>query len=505
MTRDVPIAPVLALFLAPLQQPDGDALPAANPAVTRAELEHHVRVLASDAMGGRAPLTAGADRSAAYLARALEAAGVEPAGDDGGYFQVTGLKRQVYASLPRLLFTDESGAVLEARYGVDFTLSPRGLAHSTEKLPLRFFYDYNHARMPLTGNPEEAIYFSATRADKERILAKKGIESLADWGLEFSLVPGEAGLNAGRPKESFPPRVVEAEEGCERVEIRGPLRADFERRKYTHAQLQVEETVEPFVDRNVVGRIRGVGTPEHPELAGEVVILSANYDRAASIPGPGSAPSIQNGANGNASGCAALLELAQAFAAGAKPARTLVFLFTTSEEGGNAGSQHYLEAPPEPLAKTVLALCLERLGRPDPLVGAGHLWLSAAERSNLAAEWASRGLPIAADPRPEQMFARRLTARGFVAGGVLAHSLSSFDPSADPGVPDRPDGLDYAHLETAARAAFAAAGALADGSLLPKRLGSGRFENDDQLEAVRARLREQRRQRGDEPDEGEPK
>src|SRR5687767_105164 len=93
---------VLALAAVPLPriQANGDALPAADPAVTRAELEHHVRFLASDELGGRAQLTSGMERAAQYLARALAAAGVEPAGEDGTFFQSTGLKRYEYPAAP---------------------------------------------------------------------------------------------------------------------------------------------------------------------------------------------------------------------------------------------------------------------------------------------------------------------------------------------------------------------------------------------------------------------
>lgn len=450
-----------------------DPLPAPDPAVTRAELEHHVRFLASDGLGGRAPLTEGMERAAQYLARALAAAGVEPAGENGTFFQATELVRYEVPELPRLLLTHESGEVVEAHYGTDFSVRVRGSARSTGKLPLKVFYDYNHVRMPLTGNPAEALYFSGGKAAKKRILAEKGIANLEDWGLEIEVVPGEKGAKPGEARESFPARLASGpeSEACELVELRGPLVADFELRKYTHVQLLIEERRFPHTDKNVVGRIRGAGTGAKPELAREVVLLSAHYDHLGVRPAPRGRErddSLFNGADDNASGCAALLELAQAFAA-ARPARTLVVLFTTGEESGGTGMKRYLRAPAEPLAATVADLNLEMLGRPDALAGgAGRLWLTGHERSNLGAAWQAQGLAIVADPRPDQSFFTRSDNYALALEGVVAQSLSSFDMHKDYHRPsDEAEKLDFAHLESAARVAFRAASTLADGSLQP--------------------------------------
>jgi hypothetical protein len=464
-----------------------DALPAADPAITRAELEHHVRFLAADELGGRAPLTAGMERAAQYLAHALAASGVEPAGENGTFFQATDLRRYEVPVLPRLLFTHEDGQEVEAHYGTDFTVRVRGSARATEKLPLKVFYDYNHLRMPLTGNPAEALYFSAGRAAKKRILAEKGIANLEDWGLEIEVMEGEKGAKPGEAKDFFPARLVSAQEpepeACELVELRGPLVADFERRRFTHVQLLIEERPFPHADENVVGRIRGVGTPEKPELAREVVMLSAHYDHLGIRPVPRGRQredSIFNGADDDASGCAALLELAQAFGTGKPPARTLVVLFTTGEESGGTGMKRYLRAPAEPLAATVADLNLEMLGRPDELAGgAGWLWLTGHERSNLGAAWQEQGLAIVADPRPAQSFFSRSDNYALALEGVVAQSLSSFELHKDYHRPsDEADKLDYGHLESAARVAFRAASTLADGSLQPVWLAGMRPEKN---------------------------
>jgi len=460
-------------FLA--QTASQDALPAPEAGITRAELEHHVRFLASDALGGREPLTPGSERAAEYLARALAAAGCEPAGENGTFFQDTGLRRLTYPQKPVLRFQRDDGVLVEAQHGVDFTLRPRGHARSTGMLPIAVFYDYNHARMPLAGQPGQALWFSASKSDKKRILDEKGIVTLTDWGLEFEILPGDKGRTPGEAKE-LSARVAGStgEEGCELVELRGALLEDFERRRFTHVELVVEELEAPFVDRNVVARLPGAGLPGKPELADEVVLFSAHYDHLGTREAKRETKKertddIFNGADDDASGCAALLELAQALAAGPRPARTLVFLFATGEESGGHGSARYLAAPPYPVAKTVANLNLEMLGRPDPEIGgAGRLWLTGFERSNVGPLLVDQALPVVADPRLEQRFFQRSDNYAFALEGVVAQTLSSFALHEEyHTVRDEADTLDFAHLEAAARVALEAARLLSDGKFMP--------------------------------------
>ena len=79
-----------------------DALPNSTPEITRAEIEHHVRFLASDELRGRFTGTEEAARAARYLAAALRAAGVEPAGDDGTFLQRVPFERVRAKQAPEL-------------------------------------------------------------------------------------------------------------------------------------------------------------------------------------------------------------------------------------------------------------------------------------------------------------------------------------------------------------------------------------------------------------------
>src|SRR5215510_13123895 len=113
---------------------------------------------------------------------------------------------------------------------------------------------------------------------------------------------------------------------------------------------------------------------------------------------------IFNGADDDGSGSVAVMELARALSAGKRPRRTIYFVCFGSEERRGLGSRHFIDNPPVPLTQIVADLQFEMLGRPDPKVAAGTLWLTGFERSNLGPELARQGAALVADPHPEQRF-----------------------------------------------------------------------------------------------------
>jgi Zn-dependent M28 family amino/carboxypeptidase len=179
---------------------------------------------------------------------------------------------------------------------------------------------------------------------------------------------------------------------------------------------------------NAVGVLRG----SDPKLADEVVLLTAHMDHlgVAGVENSQcravSGDSICNGADDDASGVTAVLELARVLGAGERPRRTVYFVTFGSEESGGFGAQYFLAHPPVPLAQMVANLEFEMIGRPDPKVEQGTLWLTGFERSNLGAELARHGARLVADPHPEQQFFRRSDNYALARRGVVAHTVSSF-------------------------------------------------------------------------------
>jgi hypothetical protein len=211
---------------------------------------------------------------------------------------------------------------------------------------------------------------------------------------------------------------------------------------------------------NVIGLVRGAD----PQLAKEAIVVGAHYDHLG-IGRPVNGDSIYNGADDDASGVAAVLTAARKLAAGPKPRRTVVFLLPTGEEQGVLGTQYYLEHPAWPLERTVADLEVEMIGRPDSLAGGpGRLWLTGYERSTMGERFAAAGLPVVADPRPEQSFFLRSDNIVFALRGIPAHTLSSYNMHRDYHEPsDQVAAVDSTHLERAAEVVSRAVRLLADG------------------------------------------
>ena len=177
---------------------------------------------------------------------------------------------------------------------------------------------------------------------------------------------------------------------------------------------------------NAIGVLRG----SHRRAAAEVIMISAHLDHIG-VSEAMTGDKIFNGADDNASGSVAVMELARVLASGRRPRRTIYFVCFGSEERRGLGSRHFIENSPVPLTQIVANLNLEMLGRPDPKLPAGSLWLTGFERSTLGAELARRGAAIVADPRPEQNFFQRSDNYVLALRGVIAHTVSSFGMHTD--------------------------------------------------------------------------
>jgi len=175
--------------------------------------------------------------------------------------------------------------------------------------------------------------------------------------------------------------------------------------------------------------------------------------------------SVYNGADDDASGVVAVLEIAKALAAGPAPKRTVIFAATTGEEVGLLGTRWYLEHPVAPLKQMTANLEIEMIGRPDSLAGgAGRAWLTGFERSTMGSMFAAAGLPIGPDKRPDEQFFMRSDNIAFARAGIPAHTLSTFNLHSDYHRPsDEASRVDFAHMTEVIRAAAAATRLLADG------------------------------------------
>ncbi|MGH7489922.1 MAG: M28 family metallopeptidase [bacterium] len=234
-----------------------------------------------------------------------------------------------------------------------------------------------------------------------------------------------------------------------------------------------------IVSRNVLGILVG----SDPKLRDEAVVIGAHIDHLGIADG-----AIHPGADDNASGVAALLEIAKAFAASPeKPKRTLIFAFWTGEEEGHLGSAYNVKHPRWPLADIAAYLNLDMIGHPwlmseiRKLVDDNHLpdaagYLAAVKAESFVEPGVPRGFPALERAPRNSARGNNLAMhidwtdgkyggsdyRAFARAGVpFIRFFGNFFPDYHkPG--DTPDRLDMAQVQRVARFAFATAWELAN-------------------------------------------
>jgi hypothetical protein len=214
---------------------------------------------------------------------------------------------------------------------------------------------------------------------------------------------------------------------------------------------------------NVVGILRGT------DAGKEAILLTAHLDHLGIGPAK-NGDRIYNGADDDASGTTAVIELARVFAAAPRPARTLIFVLFGSEELGGYGNRYFLEHPPVPLDHIIANLEFEMIGRRDPA-----LPRDGYERSDLGPELVRHGAGLVADPHPQEKFFTRSDNYTLAKRGIVAHTVSSFGLHADYHQPgDELSRIDFPHMTRAIQSMVEPIEWLAQTSWKPKWLPNGR-------------------------------
>jgi hypothetical protein len=153
-----------------------------------------------------------------------------------------------------------------------------------------------------------------------------------------------------------------------------------------------------------------------------VLLLSAHLDHL----GRRADGTIMHGADDDASGVTAVLELARALAAGPRSRRGILFVCYGAEEMGGFGSAWFGAHPPIPLTRIAANIEFEMIGAQDPKLPKGALMVTGYERSNLAETLAAHGALVAPDPYPQEHFFERSDNYQLALKGVVAHTLGGW-------------------------------------------------------------------------------
>jgi len=370
-------------------------------AITAPELREHVKYLASDELEGRGSGTEGNAKAAVYIAVDLKIWGLKPAGDNGTFFQTFDFTSAVKPGEANALMLETGGKRLQLKPDKDFR--PFGFsANDTVSAPIVFvgygvsapeksYDDYEGVDVkgkivlmfrfaPDGSAPNSDFQKYTLPRNKARVARDKGAVGLmmvtgpadaADDDLPKVAIDQGAG-SSGIPAISITRASIETSlqySGWSLAALQDKIRGEKKPQSFeikdAHASLQTDIVRVTSRTSNVVAYIEG----NDPVLKDEVIVLGAHMDHLGKG-GPGSGSmvpdtiAIHNGADDNASGSAALLELAQAFYARGKTLkRSFVFIFFSGEELGTLGSGFYVTAPFFPLKQTVSMINLDMVGR----------------------------------------------------------------------------------------------------------------------------------------------
>ena len=400
--------------------------------IERVNVERVVTALASDEMRGRGAFTDDALRAADFIAGEFRAAGLQPLEGLEGYLQ----RFTVRTLTPGTASVTLDGVTLDR----DRVVVRPGAAS--------FTWTTGDAEVRVVG-PADDIQQAATAAFR----AGRDVLLVVD--------PAHAALFArlaasfGRPVrlvgEATAPSVV-------MVLASAHPEASYE----VSAVAQVGE--DPLV--NVVGMVPG-------RRSDEIVLFSAHYDHIGIRPAV-AGDSIANGANDDASGTTAVVELGRYFASRGTPERTLLFAAFTAEEAGGYGSSYFsTQLDPD---QVVAMFNIEMIGKPA-VSGPNTAWITGFERSSFGPllQEAVVGTPYEfyADPYPSQNLFYRSDNATLARLGVPAHSISTTPIDVDRDyhqVSDHVSTLDLDHMTNTIRAIAMGAEKIVSGEATPTRV-----------------------------------
>ncbi len=460
------ILPGLLLSTAALAAPAPRA-----PTFDTQRISRDIQTLSSDAFEGRGPATNGEAKSIAYIAEQMKAAGLQPAGDKGSWYQDVPLLKSDIVGTPQLSITSPGTkqaltqgdqiavrAAMTGQQSVAIADAPLVFVGYGVKAPERNWDDFKG--VDLKGKIMVVLINDPDFEGGEGDFGGKAMTYYGRWTYKYEEAARQGAAGILIVHESAPASygwttvknsntntmfdIVRKDPAASHVPMEGWIqrdlavdlfkrsgldfdaakaaarKADF-RAMPLKATLDARYTVKPEVitSHNVAGILPG---SKHPN---ETVIYSAHWDHLGIGQPDAKGDRIYNGALDNASGVAALLELARAYGKGPKPDRSVLFLAVTAEEKGLLGSEYYAANPLRSLATTAGVINMDgpfgsEKTRDFSMYGIAKLDLLTMLTETAAAE----GRRYTPDSRPEAGLFYRSDHFSLAKRGVPALSYS---------------------------------------------------------------------------------
>ncbi len=408
----------------------------------------YVEVLAQPEWAGREAGTPGNEAAARYIADQFAQNGLAPAAGDGSYFQNVDVSRTALTAVPSLSVAHDDGRSLEWQYGVDFhEVLGENAGGGSISQAIVYIADPQSEGVRLGGR----IMLTRASGDPWRDAQEAvqrgagGLLLITDkWEKHMKVKTSEV-----RPltDQSIPVIELTRDAATALFGLAGYKAYELDTLSPilvlpVSARMAVQVEFTPAVGAaNVLGVLPG----RDPELATEVLIVSAHLDGVGSLPDG----TVYPGANNDASGVAVLLEMARLWhESGYRPRRTIVFAAWNANELGLDGSRYYVAHPVYPLQDTIGVIQLDQVGQ-----GAGfYIIVSANELQE--------GLLLAYLDNAAAQVDGRLTFEKYAGGsdhdpfhlrGVPALLLAWEDPRNEYLPDDAPETIDAQKLYATGR------------------------------------------------------
>ncbi|HEY7800522.1 MAG TPA: M28 family metallopeptidase [Hyphomonadaceae bacterium] len=425
---------------------------ATTPEITAADLSARVKELADDKYEGRGPGTVAGEASAQWIADEMKRAGLEPGNPDGTYFQTVEMIAQTVDPATSSLKFASADKTWDLKLGPDAVF----ITKHQDKPSVTFadsdlvFVGYGVVAPEADWNDYAGVDMKGKTAvmfvndpgfitKDDSLFNGRAMTYYGRWTYKYEEAARQGATAAIIIHETEPAAygwnvvedswtgeqadLVRANNGADRALLEGWIQLNHATELFTAAGLDIDkmraaankrgfkpvpmtglkasatinQTVEKRTSRNVIGTVRGATAPD------EHLLLMAHWDHLGK--GQNADPNVDtifNGAVDNATGTAAILEIAEKMAAGPKPARSVTFLAVTLEESGLLGSAYFGEHTLIPLNRIVGGINIDAL-QPQPaskdvvVIGAGASQMEDMLKTVLA----ESGRVIRPDPAPE--------------------------------------------------------------------------------------------------------
>ncbi|MFC1539783.1 M28 family metallopeptidase, partial [Candidatus Latescibacterota bacterium] len=443
---------------------ENDALDEALQSITPQDLASDIQILASDEFEGRGPATRGEEKTIQFLKEEFEKLGLQP-GNGNSYFQEVQLVEITTDSNTRLTVRGKNKTT-QYKYADEFVAGTKQESVQVQNSELVFAgygiiapeYGWNdYADIDVTGktvvilvndpgfatqdaslfNGKAMTYYGRYTYKYEEAARQGAIGAFVVHETDAAGYPWDVLKNSfSRPKFGL----ASPDDNEDRIEVKGWMAEESARAIFQQAGLDYDMMKEQALKPNFKAQLLGLkasialnNTIRHVtsnnvlavlpgrERNDEYLVYMAHWDHFG-IDSTLTGDLIYNGALDNATGTAALLELAEAFAKlPTYPDRSLLFLAVTAEEHGLQGAKYYAQNPVYPLNCTVAVINMDGLNIWGPMRDVTIIGYGNSELDDYVIDVAStQGRTVRPDPEPEKGYFYRSDHFNFAKQGVPA-------------------------------------------------------------------------------------